>query len=727
MALRFKTVLATDSTTSRDVCHQISQKLGFRRPRAAARRFALFEVDEAGTGEGIGGDDGGSAVGRLPLERALSDDDLVVAAQQRSGKLLYRVRLFLRPIVDPKMTQLEYLQAVRDVISGRIPLTDIQLCSLAALQAQETFGTVRIKRAAEAVRAAAAAAGGPHTVRDTGGGGGRGSTPSPNENLHHQGHYSNYGDGEDGPPGGGGGRGPLASKQQQQQQQQQRGGGGHKAGASLVASGLERLLPAAALARQSAAEWEADIIAEWEAMRREDPLILEQPRVAYLQLMRETDIYGCALFRGFGASSASASSSSQGGASAPVSESSQQQQQQQRGPAMLLGIKYRLVLLLHPETKVVLKSVGLDSVSRFWARGEQLYVEADTHSGRKWRLEMNTAQREALAAVRLLQAYMDAAQDDLMGNASSSSSSSSSSSAAVSAFASGGSPVRRPLNYRTQQQQQQQQQQQRGPSSGSRSPQSSAITSGVAGRRALLSSSSSSSSASDSRLALAQNHDEVELDADFDAAPPPMPPPVIDRGVGALPATNGSGARGSHGSSGSHGSAGSGGSSSRPEGVRASVARSYDDDAAEGDDDGGDAAEEIRCRVILLGDSGVGKTALLARLVDGGMSAAGGHQRAPKVTIGVEFSEKVMRLESGRRVRARIWDTAGQERYRSITKSHYRRAEVAVLVYDITSAESFRSVGDWLAELRDVVGDDVQLLLVGNKADLAEYREVPPE
>ena len=121
----------------------------------------------------------------------------------------------------------------------------------------------------------------------------------------------------------------------------------------------------------------------------------------------------------------------------------------------------------------------------------------------------------------------------------------------------------------------------------------------------------------------------------------------------------------------------------------------------------------------------MGKTALLARLVGGRELALG--PAASKVTIGVEFSEQVLELGSGHRVRARIWDTAGQERYRSITKSHYRRAEVAVLVYDITNADSFRSVADWLKELREVVGDEVPILLVGNKADLAEYRQVPPE
>ncbi|KAH3765705.1 rab11A, RAB family GTPase [Pelomyxa schiedti] len=126
------------------------------------------------------------------------------------------------------------------------------------------------------------------------------------------------------------------------------------------------------------------------------------------------------------------------------------------------------------------------------------------------------------------------------------------------------------------------------------------------------------------------------------------------------------------------------------------------------------------CKIVLIGDSGVGKSNLLARF------ARNEFQLETKSTIGVEFATKNVPCE-GKVVKAQIWDTAGQERYRVITAAYYRGAVGAVLVYDITKADSFRNIGSWLTELREKAEKNIVVMLVGNKADLHRSREVPTE
>jgi len=119
-------------------------------------------------------------------------------------------------------------------------------------------------------------------------------------------------------------------------------------------------------------------------------------------------------------------------------------------------------------------------------------------------------------------------------------------------------------------------------------------------------------------------------------------------------------------------------------------------------------------KVVLVGDATVGKTHLLSRYVKGTLP------KAPTATIGVEFATRIVPLAVGGTVKAQIWDTAGQERYRAITSSHYRRAVGALLVYDVTKQATFQNCMKWMEELRQNAEPDIVIMLVGNKADLAE-------
>uniref|UniRef100_A0A7S2DF35 Uncharacterized protein n=1 Tax=Octactis speculum TaxID=3111310 RepID=A0A7S2DF35_9STRA len=126
-------------------------------------------------------------------------------------------------------------------------------------------------------------------------------------------------------------------------------------------------------------------------------------------------------------------------------------------------------------------------------------------------------------------------------------------------------------------------------------------------------------------------------------------------------------------------------------------------------------------KIVLIGDSGVGKTNLLA--YDPKEVVKGEFVDRYKPTVGVEFSSKIVVADDGRRIKAQIWDTAGQERYRAITSSHYRRSAGAMLVYDVTSPESLQRANEvWLGELLKSADDEAIMkqciTLVGNKSDL---------
>ncbi|CAL5377388.1 unnamed protein product [Camellia sinensis] len=125
-------------------------------------------------------------------------------------------------------------------------------------------------------------------------------------------------------------------------------------------------------------------------------------------------------------------------------------------------------------------------------------------------------------------------------------------------------------------------------------------------------------------------------------------------------------------------------------------------------------------KVVLIGDSGVGKSNLLSRFPRNEFCLES------KSTIGVEFATRTLQVE-GRTVKAQIWDTAGQERYRAITSAYYRGALGALLVYDVTKPTTFENVSRWLKELRDHADANIVIMLIGNKTDLKHLRAVATE
>ncbi|KAK3901955.1 ribosome biogenesis protein BRX1 [Staphylotrichum tortipilum] len=124
--------------------------------------------------------------------------------------------------------------------------------------------------------------------------------------------------------------------------------------------------------------------------------------------------------------------------------------------------------------------------------------------------------------------------------------------------------------------------------------------------------------------------------------------------------------------------------------------------------------------VVLIGDSGVGKSNLLSRFTRNEFNLDS------KSTIGVEFATRSIQIDN-KTIKAQIWDTAGQERYRAITSAYYRGAVGALLVYDISKSLSFENVTRWLKELRDHADSNIVIMLVGNKTDQRHLRAVPTE
>ncbi|KAH7528594.1 ras-related protein RABA6b [Ziziphus jujuba] len=125
-------------------------------------------------------------------------------------------------------------------------------------------------------------------------------------------------------------------------------------------------------------------------------------------------------------------------------------------------------------------------------------------------------------------------------------------------------------------------------------------------------------------------------------------------------------------------------------------------------------------KAVLIGDSAVGKSNLLSRF------ARNEFRLDSKPTIGVEFAYRNIKI-GDKLIKAQIWDTAGQERFRAITSSYYRGALGALLVYDITRNATFANVKKWLKELREFGKPDMVVVLVGNKCDLGQTREVGEE
>ncbi|GLT64824.1 hypothetical protein SLA2020_372930 [Shorea laevis] len=133
-----------------------------------------------------------------------------------------------------------------------------------------------------------------------------------------------------------------------------------------------------------------------------------------------------------------------------------------------------------------------------------------------------------------------------------------------------------------------------------------------------------------------------------------------------------------------------------------------------------EGGEEYLFKIVLIGDSAVGKSNLLSRF------ARNEFDSQSKATIGVEFQTQAVEID-GKEVKAQIWDTAGQERFRAVTSAYYRGAVGALVVYDITRRTSFDSVKRWLEELSMHCDTAVARMLVGNKCDLENIRDISVE
>eukprot|EP00299_Pterocystis_sp_00344_P010573 c4755_g1_i1.p2 GENE.c4755_g1_i1~~c4755_g1_i1.p2 ORF type:complete len:234 (+),score=42.47 c4755_g1_i1:70-702(+) len=122
-------------------------------------------------------------------------------------------------------------------------------------------------------------------------------------------------------------------------------------------------------------------------------------------------------------------------------------------------------------------------------------------------------------------------------------------------------------------------------------------------------------------------------------------------------------------------------------------------------------------KLLLIGDSGVGKSCLLLRFSDNSFTPSF------ITTIGIDFKIRTIELD-GKRIKLQIWDTAGQERFRTITTAYYRGAMGILLLYDVTNEESFNNIRSWMTNIHDNASASVNKILVGNKADLEEKRKV---
>ena len=125
-------------------------------------------------------------------------------------------------------------------------------------------------------------------------------------------------------------------------------------------------------------------------------------------------------------------------------------------------------------------------------------------------------------------------------------------------------------------------------------------------------------------------------------------------------------------------------------------------------------------KLLLIGDSGVGKSSLLLRFSEDTFSDT------YISTIGVDFKIQTLIL-GDKTVKLQVWDTAGQERFRTITASYYRGAQGIIVMYDVTNQTSFDNIANWLDEIDRYAGEHVNRLIVGNKADLEDKRVVPTD
>ena len=129
---------------------------------------------------------------------------------------------------------------------------------------------------------------------------------------------------------------------------------------------------------------------------------------------------------------------------------------------------------------------------------------------------------------------------------------------------------------------------------------------------------------------------------------------------------------------------------------------------------------DVKYKIMVLGESKVGKTSLIKRYTKdqfGGVYLT---------TVGMDFQDKIIEIED-KKVRLQVWDTAGQERFRNVTKSYFQSSQGLVLVYDITDRESFEKLNFWVDNIKNNAPENAKKILVGNKCDLANERQVSYE
>ena len=133
---------------------------------------------------------------------------------------------------------------------------------------------------------------------------------------------------------------------------------------------------------------------------------------------------------------------------------------------------------------------------------------------------------------------------------------------------------------------------------------------------------------------------------------------------------------------------------------------------------------ELTVKVVLLGESGVGKTSIISRFIDNSF------EKNKKSTTGADYTGKTMYFDEygGKKIKFEIWDTAGQEIYRSLTKIFYKDAKIAVLVYDITKRETFEELKKyWYNQIKESATPDIIIAIAANKCDLYEDEKVKEE
>jgi Ras-related protein Rab-1A len=123
---------------------------------------------------------------------------------------------------------------------------------------------------------------------------------------------------------------------------------------------------------------------------------------------------------------------------------------------------------------------------------------------------------------------------------------------------------------------------------------------------------------------------------------------------------------------------------------------------------------DLLTKIVIVGDSSVGKTALINRYCDGVFETEN------MTTIGFDLKFKTLQSENGKIVKLQIWDTAGQEKFKSIVLNYYRGAHCILLVFDVTNEESFYSIEKWINDSKKMVTDNVMMFLIGTKIDLVD-------